>query len=552
MSEVRVIPLGGLGEIGMNALALAQDGEAILIDCGVTFDDRGLGVDVVHPDFAALHDARLRVRGVVLTHGHEDHIGALPYFLRQFDVPVWGPPYALGLVRERLAEHEVLEWAKLIPTSPRGAFEVGPFRVEPVRVTHSIADATALVIGTAAGTIVHTGDFKFDEEPVDGEAFDVERLRGVGDAGVALLLSDSTNVDARGDAAGNERGVGDALRGIVASAEGAVVVAMFASNVHRLKMLGEIARESNRRIVTLGRSVQTHARVAHATGYLDWPGDITWPADRARELPRDRLLGIATGTQAEARAALARLAHGEHPSIDLAAGDTVILSSRVIPGHEPEVYALMGDLLRKGVHLRSWISDRGVHVSGHAHSAEQRRMIELVRPRSFVPVHGTLHHLHRHADLARGCGVGEVTILEDGDVGILGDHGLRKEGRVQTGRVHVWAGRALPPSVLRERQAMAQEGVAMVVVTLDARGAPEANISIETRGVLDASLSGGILSGARHDALEALRDLPRSRPDRPDDEPVIAEAVRTAIRRSFARALGFKPMTVVQVVRVAG
>src|ERR1700679_1525011 len=213
----------------MNALVLEQGGESIVIDCGVTFDDRGIGVDVIHPDFSALES--LRVRGVVLTHGHEDHIGALPYFLRRHDVPVWGPPYALGLVRERLAEHEILRWAELIPTTPRTPFEVGPFRVEPGRVTHSIPECTARVIGTAAGTIVHTGDFKFDEEPVDGEAFDVERLRAVGDAGVALLLSDSTNVDARGDAAGDERGVGQVLSGIVASAEGAVVVAMFASDV---------------------------------------------------------------------------------------------------------------------------------------------------------------------------------------------------------------------------------------------------------------------------------------------------------------------------------
>ncbi|HEY2513436.1 MAG TPA: ribonuclease J [Polyangiaceae bacterium] len=565
MSAVRVIPLGGLGEIGMNALAVEQGGDAILVDCGVTFDDRGLGVDVIHPDFAPL-DA-LRVRGVVLTHGHEDHIGALPYLLRRHDVPIWGPPYALGLVRERLAEfdgngaaaagrrgreHGLLGWARLIPTSPGERFEVGPFRVEPVRVTHSIADATALLIETAAGTIVHTGDFKFDEEPVDGEAFDEARLRAAGDAGVSLLLSDSTNVDARGDAAGGEKGVGDALRGIIEGARGAVVVAMFASNVHRLKMLGDIARATHRRIVVLGRSVHTHARVAHATGYLDWPGDVTWPADRVRELPRDRILGIATGTQAEARAALARLSRGEHPAFDLLTGDTVILSSRVIPGHEPEVYALMGDLIRRGVDLRTWISDRNIHVSGHAHAGEQRRMIELVRPRSFVPVHGTLHHLHRHAELARGCGIGDVLVLENGDVGVLDEHGVRKDGRVNSGRVHVWAGREVAPAVLRERQSMAEEGVVFAVVRVDGRGDPAGEITLSTRGVLDEKASEGILTGARRDALDALRELPRSLPQRPNDDASIAEAVRLAVRRSFARALGFKPMAIVEVVRVAG
>jgi len=546
---VQVIPLGGLGEIGMNALALVSDGEAIVIDCGVTFDDRGIGVDVVHPDFSALE--AFRVRAVVLTHGHEDHIGALPYFLRHFDVPVWGPPYALGLVRERLAEHEVLRWAKLFETTPRAPFEVGPFRIEPVRVTHSIADATALAIRTGAGMVVHTGDFKFDEDPVDGEAFDEARLRAIGDDGVALLMSDSTNIDARGPSAGGERGVGDAMRAIVESATGAVVVAMFASNVHRLKMLGEIARATHRRIVVLGRSVQTHAKVAHATGYLDWPGDITWPMDRIGELPRDRILGVATGTQGEARAALARLAHGEHSAIALAPGDTVILSSRVIPGHEPEVYALMGDLLRRGVHLRTWISDRDVHVSGHAHAGEQRRMIDLVRPRAFMPLHGTLHHLHRHAELARTSGIANVTILEDGDVGILDEHGLRKEGRVQTGRVHRWAGREVAASVLKERTVIAQEGVAMVVVPVDARGDVAGDVTIATRGVVDGEASEALLASAKVDAVAAVRELPKHGGVRRDDA-VIAEAVRLAVRRVLSRALGFKPVTVVQVVRVAG
>jgi ribonuclease J len=292
--------------------------------------------------------------------------------------------------------------------------------------------------------------------------------------------------------------------------------------------------------------------VAHATGYLDWPDHLTWPADRARELPRDRILGIATGTQAEARAALARLARGDHPSLDLAEGDTVVLSSRVIPGHEPEVYGLMGDLLRRNVKLRSWITDRGIHVSGHAHAGEQRRMIELVRPRAFVPVHGTLHHLHRHAELAKSCGVGEVTILENGDVGVLDEHGMRREGRVASGRVYVWAGRAIPATVLRERQTIAQEGVALVVVRIDAQGNVAGDVSITTQGVLDAAASEGVLAGARRDASDAVRELPRAAPDRPNDTAVIAEAVRIAVRRSLARALGFKPVTVVEVVRVAG
>src|SRR5580658_3159899 len=471
---MRLFPLGGLGEIGMNCLAIEQRGEVLLVDCGVGFDDRGLGVDVVHPDFAALEG--YRIAGLFITHGHEDHIGAIPYFLRRFDVPVYGSRYALGLVRERAAEHEVLGHAHLYDVAPRTVAHVGSFEVEPVRVTHSIADATALAIRTDAGLVVHTGDFKFDETPPDGEAFDVARFEELSREEVRLLLSDSTNVDSAGPT-GSEEGVGRALDGIVGSAEQAVVVAVFASNVHRLRMLGDIARRHGRKIVPLGRSVGTHARVARATArstgedagqpYLEWPSDLVWPADRARELPRRALLGVATGTQGEEGAALARLARGQHPSFDLASGDVVVMSSRVIPGNEGRVMRVMGDLLRRGVEVRSWWSDRAVHVSGHAHRDDQRRMIELVRPRGFIPVHGTLHHLSRHAALARDLGVPEVSVLENGNVAHVDAEGMHEGDRVHSGRVHVFARRALPASVVSERAALASRGAAHVVVQLD-------------------------------------------------------------------------------------
>jgi ribonuclease J len=262
MSSFRLIPLGGLGEIGMNCLALEQRGEVLLVDCGVTFDDRGLGIDVVHPDFASLED--YRVSGLFVTHGHEDHIGAIPYLLRRFEVPVYGSRYALGLVRERAEEHEVLDRADLRDAPPGTRVRVGSFEVEPIRVTHSIADATALAIRTDAGLVIHTGDFKFDDAPPDAELFDVARFEELAREGVRLLLSDSTNIDAGGPT-GNEESVGRALDSIVSGAGGAVVVAVFASNVHRLSMLGEIARRHGRKIVPMGRSVGTYARVARET-----------------------------------------------------------------------------------------------------------------------------------------------------------------------------------------------------------------------------------------------------------------------------------------------
>jgi ribonuclease J len=545
---VRILPLGGLGEIGMNCLAIEQRGEVVLVDCGVTFDDRGLGIDVIHPDFRALEAFRDRIKGVIITHGHEDHIGALPYFLRRFDVPVYGPPYALGLVRERLAEHEVLAHAHLIETTPREKFALGSFTIEPIRVTHSIADACALAITTDAGMVVHTGDFKFDETPSDGEAFDVERLSELGDRGVSLMLSDSTNIDADG-VSGSEHGVGEAIEPLVRDAKGAVVVALFASNVHRLRMLGDIARRTNRKLVLLGRSVQTHSRVAHSTGYLDWPSDLVFPMERARELPRDKVLGIATGTQAEANAALARLARGEHPAIDLSSGDMIILSSRVIPGHEPSVYSLMGDLLRRGITLHSRADDRKIHVSGHAHRAEQRRMLELVRPRAFIPVHGTLHHLHRHAELAREMNVASVCVIEDGDVATLDANGVNKTDRVHAGRVHTFATRAVAPIVIKERSSLAAEGIAFAVVMLDAMGDVIGDVKIETRGVVDRELENSLIDDAAREAKSAVRGL--SREAKLEDARVI-EATRLAIRRSFMKALGFKPHAIVVVRRGGG
>jgi ribonuclease J len=564
MSSLRVIPLGGLGEIGMNCLALEQDGEALVVDCGVAFGGRALGVDVVHPDFEALE--HLRVVGLFLTHGHEDHIGAIPYFLRRFDVPVIGPRYALGLVRERAIEHEILDHAHLREALPRERVRLGSFEVEPIRVTHSIADATALAIRTPAGLVVHTGDFKFDESPPDGEVFDVERFEELSREGVRLLLSDSTNVDQVGST-GSEEGVGEALEAIVGRAQQAVVVSLFASNVHRLRALGAIAHRHGRKIVTLGRSLATHARVARSTAratgegagrpYLEWPSDLTWPADRARELPRRAILALATGSQGEPGSALARLARGEHPALDLLPGDVAVLSSRVIPGNEADVMRVVSDLLRRDVELHTGWSDRTVHVSGHAHRDDQRRMIEMTAPRAFVPVHGTLHHLTRHAELAASLGAAEVSVLENGDVAEVDAAGMRKSGRVPSGRVHVFGGRVLPAGVLHERAALAAQGAAHVTVPVDALGHVAGALSIVARGVLDEARDAHLLDAARAEATAAVEELAADVEHRAvesgarrDEE--IGHAARQATRRALGRVLGFKPVTTVTVVRIGG
>jgi ribonuclease J len=551
MGSLRIIPLGGLGEIGMNCLALEQRGEMLIIDCGVAFDDRGLGIDVVHPAFEAL--SSYHPVGLFVTHGHEDHIGAIPYLLRRFDMPVFGPRYALGLVKERAQEHEVLLHADLREVTPGSVVSVGSFEVEPIRVTHSIADATALAIRTDAGLVVHTGDFKFDGAPPDGEMFDEARFEELARQGVRLLFSDSTNIDARGPT-GDEEGVGRALEAMIATANQAVVVSVFASNVHRLRMLGEIAKKFDRKLVAFGRGVATHTRVARATlratgaeagrPYLEWPADLVWPTERARELPRRAILGVATGSQGEATAALARMARGEHSAFDLLAGDLVVLSSRVIPGNEASVGRVVTDLLRRGVELRSWWSDRAVHVSGHAHRDEQRRMIELAQPRAFVPVHGTLHHLVRHGELARETGVREVCVLENGDIAELDEHALKKLGRVAAGRVHVFGGRVVPLSVLAERSSLAQSGALHVTVPVDAGGRVAGQVALSSRGVLDQTLDRDLVSQAHDEALAAIAML-----SEPADEAII-DAVRRAVRRTLGRVLGFKPLTLVTVLRV--
>ncbi len=543
---LRICPLGGLGEVGMNCLALEQRGWVLLVDCGVTFDDRGLGVDVICPDFSALEPFRGRIAGVFVTHAHEDHIGALPYLLQQHDVPVWAPPYALGLLRARSDEHEILAHARLLEARTREKVDVGPFTVEPIRVTHSIADATALAIETDAGLVIHTGDFKFDEAPPDGELFDEARFAELGEAGVSLLCSDSTNVDTHG-VSGSERGVGEALLERVRAATGRVVVGLFASNVHRLRMLGDIARATGRRVVPLGRGVHTHARVAKETGYLAWPdADLVSP-EMASKLPREQVLGIATGTQAEANAALARIARGEHAMV-LEPGDTVLFSSRVIPGHERDVAALVNQLLRRGLRVETRLEEPRIHVSGHAARGEQERMIALTRPRAFLPLHGTFHHLARHAELARDLGVPAACVLEDGDVGTLEADVLTKTGRWPSGRVHVGSGRAVAPEILRERTALAAGGVAVVVVRLDPQGELVGVVDLVLRGILEEGAASSALADVERELRSAVGELSNGQRR---DEALVVEIVRLSVRRTLARAAGYKPEVVVTVVRVA-
>jgi ribonuclease J len=546
----RIIPLGGLGEIGMNCMALEVDGEILVIDCGVTFPQSDIGIDTYRPDLSWLEERQDSIRGLVLTHGHEDHIGAVPAFLKRFDVPVWGPPYALELVKRRLEEHGFRAGSHdLRPSVPRRRFEVGRFEVEPIRVTHSIVDATALVVRSPAGVLVHTGDFKMDGSPDPDELTDEERFREVGDEGVRVLLSDSTNVDSPGTS-GNELAALERLRKLIDSAPARVVVGLFASNVLRLRTLGELAAASGRKLILLGRSVVTHSRIGRDLGKLNWTSDLVLPPEQISTTPRARQLILSTGTQGERFAALWRLSTRTHPTLQLTEGDRVIFSSRVIPGNEPTVNLMANGFLRQGIQVCDATTHPGIHISGHAYRDEQARMIDLVRPRSFLPIHGTLHHLHRHAELARAQGVAEVTVLENGEVGELSPNAPLERARDQarSGRVATRMGEDIPERVLQDRELLARVGVALVTVLADVQGRLVGPVSITPRGVLDEHRDGDMLREAARETHRILRE--HAYPcERPSDEEIAELAYLTA-RRRIEFNTGRSPVALAQIVRV--
>lgn len=535
-TPLRIVALGGLGEVGMNCTVVEHGSRRFLIDCGMTFSDQEYGIDTIVPCFDHLvGDAERPLEAVVLTHGHEDHIGALPYLLSALPVPVHGPPHALSLVRERLSEHDLPHPPDLRPFSPRQPFEVCGVEIEPYRVTHSIPDCTGLVMRCGAGVVVHSGDFRIDDDPVDGEHFDREFLREVGDAGVRALLSDSTNITVP-RTIGSEREVAATLGAMIAQAKGRVVVSMFASNVYRLRAVIDAARATGRRIALLGRSLQTHARIGTELGWLPPFDSLLVPAEEAQRFPPEQLIVAATGSQGEPRAALSRLARDQHHLLRLSPGDTVILSARIIPGKEPHVYELIDDLLRMGVDVVQRADNPAIHVSGHASRAEQQELIELLRPQTFIPVHGTRYHLTRHAALATSLGVPETVVVENGTPVTLEVSRTSVGDAFEVLPVPTQELRPMPGVVLRDRKLLARVGICVASVVLDAAGRPTGTPRLLTRGVIHEDASDALLSEAREAAERELQAE-----NAPWTVEAAVETVSRSLRQTFKRALGYRP-----------
>ena len=530
---LRVIPLGGLGEIGLNLLIVESGDTAIAVDCGVMFpDEQMLGVDVAIPDLTYLRTLGPRFKAIFLTHGHEDHIGALPYVLGEFDVPVYGTPLTIGFVRARLREHELPATLAVYEREP---IRVGPFAVEPFAVTHSIPDSVGLVIRTPAGTVVHTGDFKLDQTPLDGRLPDLGRLAELGVEGVLLLMSDSTNVEHAG-VTPSERSVGGHLEQIFRAATGRVVVTTFSSHIHRMQQVIDLSARFGRKVGLVGRSLLSHVATARDLDLLSVADGTLVDLAILRDLPRNEVTLITAGSQAEAASALVRIAMNAHKQVVLTPGDVVILSSRIIPGNERAISSLVNHLYRRGATVHY---GRGapIHVSGHASQEELKLVLNLVRPRHFVPVHGEYRHLVRHLQLAREVGVPAdgCHLLEDGDVLEIGPGGAERPERVPAGRVFV-DGKGVGEVgdvVLRDRRHLSEDGLVLAVLAIAQQsGDIVAGPDLVSRGVLADEASPEVFEGARTMVLDALGAI---NPESRTDPAEVKEEVRKALRRYFKR-----------------
>ena len=546
-ATLEVVPLGGLGEFGMNMMAVSWEDTTILLDCGVMFPDPDqLGVDLIIPDLSYLESRRSRVKALVLTHGHEDHIGAVPHVLPLFDGPVYGTPMTIALIEPKLEEHEINAGERLKTVKPRDVVTIGPFSIEFIRVTHSMPDCVALAITTPVGIIIHTGDFKIDQTPIDGEHFDLHRFAELGRQGVLALFADSTNVDRKGFT-GPEIEVIPAFEELFTSTHGKLVVASFSSSIYRMQILVDLAVQFDRSVAFIGRSMMRSAEIAQRLGYLRVPSGVQIRDSDVPNYASQDVLCIATGSQGEPQAALPRIAIDDHRFVHLGADDTVVFSARPIPGNEKAISRVISHIARRGADVVTE-AHKHVHVSGHGSAEELKLVISLVRPRYFVPIHGEYRQLAQHAREARRVMQGsepklEVLLAENGDTIQFDRHGARIGEKAPAGRVLIDVTRIgeVGDEVLRDRRHIAGDGLIVAVVAINKQtGALIGEPEMVSRGfVVDESDASAIFRDAAGVVAECIES---SRIEERTDQGLMTEKLRSELRRFFKKRSGRRPL----------
>jgi ribonuclease J len=550
--KLKIVALGGLGEFGMNCMAIRWQDDILVIDAGLMFpEEELLGVDIVVPDISYLTENREKIRAILLTHGHEDHIGGLPWILSELNVPVYGTEFTLALVEGKLEEHNLLDDADLIEMVPGRRLTLGPFSVLPIRVTHSLVDCVALAIHTPVGVVLHTGDFKVDLSPPDNKPFDLHAFAELGKQGVLALLQDSTNVDRNGYTP-SERAVRPRLDEIFSHAKKKLFFSCFSSSIHRIRLAMELAYDHGRKVAIVGRSMDNATEIAQDLGYLDPPQGLIINPGQMRDTPANKLLVLISGTQGEPMSALSRAAVNNHKFAKIDAGDTVLLSSRVIPGNEKSIYRVIDHLERRDAEV---IYDDGhsglIHVSGHGSQEELRLMINLVRPKFFIPIHGDYRHLKRHAEMAGSMGVIEKAILlEDGDVLEMDRTSATKTGKITVGRVCIDSGGAstdvVEDLVIRDRKHLSEDGIVLPIIQINKRtGRLENPPEIVMRGTAIAEES--LIAEARQ---VVQRTLDGSSTEEKADYGVIKEKIRNDLKRYIQKSTSRRPLIMPVILEI--
>ena len=550
--SLTAIPLGGLGEFGMNMMALRLGDDIIVIDAGMMFPESELlGVDLVIPDITYLKQNRAHVRAIVLTHGHEDHIGALPYILRDLNVPVYGTRFTLALVKKRLDEAGLLKSTTLREVIPGGRLvEIGPFEIEFIPVTHSTIDCVALAVRTPLGVIIHTGDFKIDQTPVGGAPFDLHAFARYGHEGVLALFSDSTNVERPGFT-GSERNVVPRIEELCRSAPRRVILSCFASSIHRIQQVIDIAARVGRKIAFVGRSMVDNVEIAHSLEYLRIPdGMVVRPQD-IRGFDPKRLVILASGSQAEPMSSLSRIAVDNHRFVSVDENDSVILSARIIPGNEKAIFRMLDHMFRRRALVYYDNSAGTIHVSGHASQEEQKLVLQLVKPKYFIPIHGEYRHLFRHAALAYqlGCVTGEILVLEDGHALEFTEDGAFRRDPVTAGRVCVDSGslEEIEEVVIRDRKHLSEDGVVVPIIAIDKHtGRMESQPEIVTRGMFSDNGT-EFIAGARDVVLKTVE---QSNAEEKSDWSVIKEKIRVDLKRYINKQTSKRPLILPVILEV--